>query len=134
MHIVRVNHKNGLLLEFIFLDPGKADECAKICAEAKLRGNAHPPQVGACHVFDEAGRETWLDGACMQSVQSVDLESEVVRNTQIRIHAEQTASAVLARAGFPPQDDRQPNGRVVSAESPIPGDQPAAGAIGRFSG
>jgi hypothetical protein len=134
MHIVRVNHKNGLLLEFLYKDPGRADDCAKVCAEAKMRGNAIPPQASPCHVFDDAGRETWLDGQAIQAVQVADLQQEVVHNTMVRVLAEQDAMSVLKRAGMASTngDAREPVDAApeqLTAQQPRP--QPA---IGRFSG
>lgn len=134
MYLVRVNHKNNLYLEFIFLDPGRADEAAATCAQAKLRGNSHPPKDSACEVRDDAGRVTWLEGGQIQSVQLVSLEEEVRFNTRMRIVAEETAKDFLQRIGYVDQAE-QVNGHA--AERPDmntvntgPVDSPA---IGRFS-
>jgi hypothetical protein len=126
MYIVRVNHKNGLYLEFLFLDMGKAQECAETCAKAKL-------DQAACHVFDEAGRETWLDGREMAVVQWTPLEDEVKMNTRMRTLAEMIADDWLISMGVKQKQQAAPepvpNGRVVPRE-PV---EPAMASGGRFS-
>lgn len=133
MHIVRVNHKNGLYLEFLFLDPGRADVCAKTLAEARLRGNTHPPKDAACEVHDDTGRVTWLDGSLMQSVQMADLVDEVRLNTRMRILIDETTKQYLRDMGFidpSPVPKTASNGQIDQpddfASAPLP-------AIGHFS-
>lgn len=132
MFIVRVNHKNGLYLEFLFLDPGRAEACAKTCAEARLRGNAHPPKEAGCEILDDAGRNTWLDGSQMNTVQLVALEDEVKFNTRMKVVADMTARQWLQDMGLadhPAVTGGSPNGRSSPAPEPI--HEPPA--IGTFS-
>lgn len=134
MHIVRVNHKNGLYLEFLFLDPGRAEACAMTCADAHTRGNAHPPKDARCEVVDESGRRTWLDGQQMQTVQLVPLEEEVRFNTRMRVVAELTAQQWLKDMGLADHPMAagivSTNGRGGAPEMDGPTDPPA---IGHFS-
>lgn len=132
MFIVRINHKNGLYLEFLFLDPGRAEACAKTCAEARLRGNSHPPKEASCEVRDDAGRQTWLDGSQMNTVQLVALEEEVKFNTRMKVVADITARQWLQDMGLadhPAVTDGAPNGRNAPAPEPIH----ELPAIGTFS-
>lgn len=132
MFIVRVNHKNGLYLEFLFLDPGRAEACAKTCAEARLRGNAHPPKDAGCEVQDDAGRQTWLDGSQMASVQFVALEDEVKFNTRMKVIIDMTARQWLQDMGLAdhPAVTGPTNGRTAPQPEPVQHDMPA---IGTFS-
>lgn len=130
MDLVRVNHRNGLYLEFLFMDPGRAKECAEVCAKAKLQGNGPTPQPSPAHVFDDAGREGWLDGREIINVQLVNLETEVILNTRLRAVAEDTAAEWLKSVGITPT----PPPMAETGGRPMNGDgQPYRPVIGTSS-
>lgn len=132
MYVVRVNFKNGQMINFVFLDVGKAKACATDCAKAKLDGSYETPKpahLTHVHVFDEAGREAWLDGSQMQGVQFVDVELEVKMNTRLAIVVGRTERDLLAMAGEgPPQATT--NGRAPMAEPTEVQARPAIGSFG----
>lgn len=100
MYVVRVNHKNGLYIELLFMELGKASDCAQTCAASKLLGNSHPPKPAPCEVLDDAGRQTWLDGAQIAAVQLVELEAEVRFNTRMRVVATLEAEDWIKKVGL----------------------------------
>lgn len=134
MHIVRVNHKNGLYLEFLFLDPGRAEVCANTCADAFSRGHAHPPKDARCEIRDEAGRQTWLDGAQIQSIQLAAIEDEVRFNTRLSVIVNMTTQQWLKEMGLSnhPAAANLANGRAP-APPEVQASTDAPGTIGSFS-
>jgi|HubBroStandDraft_4_1064222.scaffolds.fasta_scaffold56009_4 hypothetical protein len=120
MYLVRINHKNGLYLEFLFLDMGKANAFAIDCAKAQN-------DKARCHLFDEAGRENWLDGGEFTSVQFVDLEKEVQMNMRLKELAQIIGQKWLEDMGLTPPPERA----AVRAVPPSAGEVvPFAPAIG----
>lgn len=139
MFAVRVNHKNGLYIELLFMDPAQADKCAKECAKAKELGNSHPPKPAGLEVRDDAGRVTWLEGAQIQAVQFVSIEDEVKMNTRLRVVAGLTAAQWIKDMGLEghPSLGLGGNGHAnpgEQASTEQPGlASPAIGGMGHFS-
>lgn len=120
MFIVRINHKNGFYAEFLFLDMGKANAFARDCAAAKEAG-------AMCHLFDEAGRETWLDGAEILVVQYADLVAEIQMNTRLKVVVEMTARDWMQQMGLSEQQPVQVARPAGPPADVVPIRQPAIG-------
>lgn len=97
--VVRVCCKNQITFEFQYEDVGRATEAVRTLATAKNDGNAHPPKPASCQIYDDAGRQTFLEGSMIMSVQFVDLEREVYLGTKFRIMLSRQERALLAAAG-----------------------------------
>jgi len=117
MYVVRVHFKNGLLLSYVYRDMGKAKQCADICATGREAGSRIPPAPAGCHIFDEAGREAWLDGTMMQAVQFVDVGEEVVGDTRLRLTAGNIERQLLDRASGDAAPSFDPNNPPLSGQA-----------------
>ena len=84
------------------------------------------------HLFDEAGREIWIDGSQIQEVQLVDVNQEVLMNTRLAIVVRQLERDLLAIAGEGPPSQAI-GGRTPIAEV-VPMPQRIPTAIGQFAG
>lgn len=126
MFVVRVHFRNGVLLNYGFMDMGQAKAATETCAAALALSREQKPAI--CVVFDEGGREAHLDGADMIAVQMVDVEAEVWMDTRLRVVAMRTEAALLEKAGV--SQPSAPNGQVVREEPPPP---PPVRSIGEFA-
>ena len=131
MYIVRVDFKNGLHAECNYGGTdglGRAQRCRETVVAAMNLGTAIPPKQAVCEVYDDAGRQYNWDGAQVQSVGLIDLESETI--AAIRIKQFVTA---LARKHDPdafrqqPQVDRFPE-EAVSPDTAWSVQRPGADA------
>ena len=87
MYIVRVDFKNGLHAECNYGGTdglGRAQRCRETVVAAMNLGTAIPPKQAVCEVYDDAGRQYSWDGAQVQSVGLIDLESETIAAVRIK--------------------------------------------------
>lgn len=112
MYIVRVDFKNGLHAECNYGGTdglGRAERCRETVVAAMNIGTALPPKQAVCEVYDDAGRRYNWDGAQIQSVGLIDLESETIAAIRIKQFVEG-----LARK-HDPAAFRQPSAGYVDA-------------------
>lgn len=87
MYIVRVDFRNGLHAECNYGGTdglGRAERCRETVVAAMNIGTALPPKQAVCEVYDDAGRRYNWDGAQIQSVGLIDLESETIAAIRIK--------------------------------------------------
>lgn len=112
MHIVRVDFKNGLHLEFNYTDLPLAEQCRATLQQSRKDGTT-------ASIYDEGGRHADIAGGELQVVQLVSLEEETVS---------------IIRVGMIVDDIRKrlvPQSRVLPNFNVAPEPQSAGPALGR---
>lgn len=118
MFVVRVFYRNGQMFNYLFMDVGRAQGCAADLATAKMRAaEQKPAKENQAHVFDDAGRESWVDGGQIQAVMMVDAKREVYLNTRLEIMVRRTTDHFLKLAG---EVAPQPNGHAAPEQTEQP--------------
>lgn len=151
MYLVRLHVAEIGMIEYGFVDVGRAAEVKNLVAAAMLAGREPPKEPrtarnphsmpwaepAICHFHDDAGREAHWVGGQIVGVQLIDVAGEVEMNTRAQILAKRAVDALLVRAGElpPPNESGTSNGYAdpeprVQPRTPPPA---PAGAIGRFA-
>ena len=121
MFVVRVYYRNREFFNFLYVDPSRAKSCAEDLATAKMRAaeqrTAKEHQV---HVFDDAGREAWIDGGQVQCVMMVDANREVYLNTRMAITVQRAEAHFLQLAGVTPPQKANGAGASGAEDQPSP--------------
>lgn len=104
MYVSRVLFRNGTVYNFLFSDPARCKSCTETLNEAKNRFAENKPAVQhQAHVFDDAGREAFIDGGQVQACMSVVVGYEVYMNTRLKIYIDRTEAELLKAAGVMPE-------------------------------
>lgn len=120
MYLVRTHFKNGTIYNFQFRDPGRAKQCAEDIAAVRIAHLAQrPAQQQMAHVFDEAGRETWIDGGECFMVQFVDCEPEIMMAVRTEVVYNAINTRYRALAGLKSPLEQTSQGTADDQPSPM---------------
>jgi hypothetical protein len=153
MYVLIVSCKNGALMNYFFLDIGRATQAKDLVAAAMLQAKEPPKdprssrnphsqpwvEPAICHFYDDGGRDCHIDGSEVYAVNLIDLVQQVETDTRAAILKQRTERALLIKAGeLPPDMAQQSNGfdNPTNQRAPMRSsepDAPPAGAIGRFA-
>lgn len=125
MYVSRVLFKNGTTFNFLFSDPGRCKSCTEALAEGKMRfAENKPARDHQVHVFDDAGREAYIDGSQIEVCMSVVAGYEVHMNTRLDIYIKRLSAHLYQLAGEPMGSEPGAGQRQPEPEQP-------SGVIGR---
>jgi hypothetical protein len=125
MYVSRVLFRNGTIYNFLFSDPARCKSCTETLNEAKNRfAENKPASQHQAHVFDDAGREAFIDGGQIQACMTVVVGYEVYMNTRLAIYINRIEADLKEAAGVPteaapaqPAREEQPLG-VIGRRAP----------------